>query len=198
MENKTASEPKIIQVVGYKNTGKTTMTAALIAGLASKGLKVAAIKHDGHDHFEMDQEGTDSYQFGKAGATAVAVMSEKRTAIIKQHNTRLDDMLSQFSDYDWIVIEGFKNAPYPKVVMVREAGDRTLIGKLQQVVGIVFWKPELMKEAEVEKLSAQMDKEQGISKGAMANFLFHEREVIVEALLQLKSTHTKSDEECVN
>lgn len=185
MDKKTASEPKIIQVVGYKNTGKTTMTAALIAGLASKGLKIAAIKHDGHDHFEMDQQGTDSYQFGKAGAAAVAVMSQKRTAIIKQHNTRLDDMLSQFSDYDWIVIEGFKDAPYPKLVMVREADDLTLVRKLQQVVGIVFWTPELMKGAETEKLNVQMVKEQDISKRAIASFLFHEREVIVEVLLQL-------------
>ncbi|MCM3133008.1 molybdopterin-guanine dinucleotide biosynthesis protein B [Paenibacillus polysaccharolyticus] len=192
MENKTTSEPKVIQVVGYKNTGKTTMTAALIAGLASKGLKVAAIKHDGHDHFEMDQEGTDSFQFGKAGATAVAVMSEKRTAIIKQHNTRLDDMLSQFSDYDWIVIEGFKNAPYPKLVMVREADDRTLVRKLQQVVGVVFWAPELLKEAEM--LNVHIEKDQHISKKAMASFLFHEREVIVEALLQLQLTNVKYDE----
>ncbi|KAA8785930.1 molybdopterin-guanine dinucleotide biosynthesis protein B [Paenibacillus amylolyticus] len=198
MDKKTDSEPKIIQVVGYKNTGKTTMTAALIAGLASKGLKVAAIKHDGHDHFEMDQEGTDSYQFGKAGAAAVAVMSQKRTAIIKQHNTRLNDMLNQFSDYDWIVIEGFKDAPYPKLVMVREADDLTLVGKLKQVVGIVFWTPELMKAAGTEKLSAQIDKKQGISKGAMASFLFHEREAVLEALLQLKSTYTKSDNECVD
>ncbi|MEK3823784.1 molybdopterin-guanine dinucleotide biosynthesis protein B [Paenibacillus sp. FSL K6-1558] len=190
MDKRIASEPKIIQVVGYKNTGKTTMTATLISGLASKGLKVAAFKHDGHDHFEMDQEGTDSYQFGRAGAAAVVVMSQKRTAVIKQHNTRLDDMLSQFSDYDWIVIEGFKDAPYPKLVMVREANDLTLIRKLQQVVGIVFWTPELMREAEAEKLSAQMDKKQDISKGAMAGFLFHEREVIVEALLQLKSLNT--------
>ncbi|MDT0123266.1 molybdopterin-guanine dinucleotide biosynthesis protein B [Paenibacillus sp. RRE4] len=189
MDKKFASEPKIIQVVGYKNTGKTTMTAALIAGIASRGLKVAAIKHDGHDHFEMDQEGTDSYQFGKAGATAVAVMSQKRTAIIKQHNTRLDDMLIQFSDYDWIVIEGFKDAPYPKLVMVREEDDLTLICKLQQVVGIVFWKPELIKEAEAEKLNVQMYEEQDISERTMACFLFHEREVIVEALLQLKLLH---------
>ena len=87
------------------------MAAALIAGLAAKGLKVAAIKHDGHDHFEMDQEGTDSYQFGKAGRCCGDV--SERTAIMKQHSTRLDDMLSEFSDYDWIVIEGFKSAPYP-------------------------------------------------------------------------------------
>lgn len=152
MDKTSAARPQIIQVVGYKNTGKTTMTATLIAGFAAKGLKVAAIKHDGHDHFEIDQEGTDSYQFGKAGASAVVVMSKNRTAIMKQHNTRLEEMLNQLSDYDWIVIEGFKDAPYPKLVMVREALDLTLVRELQQVVGIVFWSPKLLEEAAAEVL----------------------------------------------
>ncbi|WP_434750800.1 molybdopterin-guanine dinucleotide biosynthesis protein B [Paenibacillus amylolyticus] len=233
MDKTSATGPKVIQVVGYKNTGKTTMTATFIAGLTAKGLKVAAIKHDGHDHFEMDQEGTDSYQFGKAGANAVVVISQKRTAIIKQHHTRLDEMLSQLSDYDWIVIEGFKDATYPKLVMVRQADDLTLVRKLEDVVGIVFWSPELMKEALeketdrektgtvldvetrleaeagirgtgnryderkvrkiAEKLSSEMDKELDLKDRAIPSFLFSEREVIVDAVLQLNllSMYTK-------
>ncbi|MGQ8873151.1 molybdopterin-guanine dinucleotide biosynthesis protein B [Paenibacillus sp. TSA_86.1] len=238
MNKTSAAGPKIIQVVGYKNTGKTTMTATFIAGLTAKGLKVAAIKHDGHDHFEMDQKGTDSYQFGKAGAEAVVVISQKRTAIIKQHHTRLDEMLSQFPDYDWIVIEGFKDAPYPKLVMVREADDLTLVRKLEHVVGIVFWLPELMKEAleketdreetdreetgtvleletrleaeagirgngnryderhvrEIaENWSVEIDKVQDIKGRSIANFLFSEREVIVDAVLQLNLTDYRDE-----
>ena len=67
MTTMSDTKPHIIQIVGYKNTGKTTLTAALIGHFTSMGLKVAAIKHDGHDHFEMDQEGTDSYRFGELG-----------------------------------------------------------------------------------------------------------------------------------
>ncbi|MCK6152309.1 molybdopterin-guanine dinucleotide biosynthesis protein B [Paenibacillus silvae] len=168
-----AASPHIIQVVGYKNTGKTTMTASLIAGLTAKGLQVAAIKHDGHDHFEMDQEGTDSYQFGKAGAVAVAVMSSHRTAVVKQQHTRLEDMLKEFCQYDWVVIEGFKDAAYPKLVMVRHANDLALVNQLQSVVGIVFWSPDLLEEAE-----SRGDK-------SFSSFLFNDKQTIVEAVVQL-------------
>ncbi|WP_426332902.1 molybdopterin-guanine dinucleotide biosynthesis protein B [Paenibacillus silvae] len=170
---KDVGSPQIIQIVGYKNTGKTTMTASLIAGLATKGLKVAAIKHDGHDHFEMDQEGTDSYQFGKAGASAVAVMSPHRTAVLKQQHTRLEDMLKEFCQYDWVVIEGFKHAAYPKLVMVRHENDLALVNQLQSVVGIVFWSPELLEEAE-----SRGDK-------SFSSFLFNDKQTIVEAVVQL-------------
>ncbi|MBB6021540.1 molybdopterin-guanine dinucleotide biosynthesis protein B [Paenibacillus sp. JGP012] len=165
--------PQIIQIVGYKNTGKTTMTASLIAGLAAKGLKVAAVKHDGHDHFEMDQEGTDSDQFGHAGATAVAVMSPNRTAILKQEHTSLEDMLKEFSQYDWVVVEGFKQAAYPKLVMVRHEDDLKLLSQLQSVVGIVFWSPNLLEEAE-----SRGDK-------SHSSFLFNDKQTIVEAVFQL-------------
>lgn len=189
MDKTTAARPRIIQVVGYKNTGKTTMTAALITGLSAKGFNVAAIKHDGHDHFEMDHEGTDSYQFGRAGAAAVAVMSQKRTAIIKQQSTGLEDMLSQFTDYDWIVIEGFKDAPYPKLVMVREAGDLPLAGQLQHVAGIVFWLPELLEQTK-EKLGEdggiRGEQENNIREtAAVAKFLSSEHEAIIETVLEL-------------
>lgn len=50
MTTMSDTKPHIIQIVGYKNTGKTTLTAALIGHFSSMGLKVAAIKHDGHDH----------------------------------------------------------------------------------------------------------------------------------------------------
>lgn len=185
MNKNSTVMPKIIQVVGYKNTGKTTMTSALIAGLAAKGLKVAAIKHDGHDHFEMDQEGTDSYQFGKAGASAVVVVSQKRTAILKQYTTEPEDILSQLSDYDWIVIEGYKEAKYPKLVMVRETHDLTLANELQHVVGIVFGSQELL-----DAVNVGPEGKNSLTTYDKAKFLFNEWETIVEAVLRINSTNS--------
>lgn len=134
-----SSMPFIMQIVGYKNTGKSTLIAALTRYLTSTGRSVAVIKHDGHDHFEMDHEGTDSYSFAQAGADAVVVMSEKRTALIERRATPLEDMLNYLSAYDWILIEGYKQAPYPKLVMVREEKDLSLVETLQGVIGIISW-----------------------------------------------------------
>lgn len=167
------TKPHIIQIVGYKNTGKTTLTAALIRHFSSMGLKVAAIKHDGHDHFEMDQEGTDSYQFGESGASAVVVMSEKRTAIMERQATKLEDMLSYLSGYDWIVIEGFKDASYPKFVMVREKKDLTLVDQLKGVVGMISWLPS---EQFIERSTVSRD---------ITWYSVHETEDIAKALLQM-------------
>lgn len=134
--------PHIVQIVGYKNTGKSTLTAELTSYLSSKGLRVAVIKHDGHDHFQMDHEGTDSYRFNQAGASAVIVMSEKRTAIIEQQPTSLETMLTRLSDYDWILIEGYKAAPYPKLVMIREEQHVAMLQKLKGVLAVVSWFPK--------------------------------------------------------
>lgn len=133
--------PHIVQIVGYKNTGKSTLTAELTRYLSSEGLRVAVIKHDGHDHFQMDHEGTDSYRFNQAGASAVVVMSEKRTAVIEQQPTSLETMLSRLSDYDWILIEGYKAAPYPKLVMIREEQHVAILQKLKGVMAVVSWFP---------------------------------------------------------
>ncbi|NMI05373.1 molybdopterin-guanine dinucleotide biosynthesis protein B [Paenibacillus sp. SZ31] len=173
MTKMSGTKPHIIQIVGYKNTGKTTMTAALIDHFSSMGLKVAAIKHDGHDHFEIDQEGTDSYRFGEAGAAAVVVMSEKRTAIMERQATRLEDMLSRLSGYDWIVIEGFKEASYPKLVMVREEKDLTLVDRLERVVGMISW----LSLDQVMELS-------GVNRD-ITWYSVHETEYIAQALLQM-------------
>ncbi|MBY0117173.1 molybdopterin-guanine dinucleotide biosynthesis protein B [Paenibacillus sp. FSL H8-0317] len=183
MTTMSDTKPHIIQIVGYKNTGKTTLTAALIGHFSSFGLKVAAIKHDGHDHFEMDQEGTDSYRFGEAGASAVVVMSEKRTAIMERQSTKLEDMLSHLSDYDWIVVEGFKDASYPKFVMVREEKDLTLVDQLEGVVGMISWLPS---ELFIERSTVNRD---------ITWYSVHETEDIAKALLAMVESEYRQNGE---
>ncbi|MGE6575604.1 molybdopterin-guanine dinucleotide biosynthesis protein B [Paenibacillus xylanexedens] len=177
------TKPHIIQIVGYKNTGKTTLTAALIGHFSSMGLKVAAIKHDGHDHFEMDQEGTDSYRFGEAGASAVVVMSEQRTAIMERQATKLEDMLSHLSGYDWIVVEGFKDASYPKFVMVREEKDLTLVDQLKGVVGMISW------------LSLDQVMEPNFVNRDITWYSIHETEEIAKALLAMVESDCRQNGE---
>lgn len=38
----------ILQIVGYQNSGKTTLMEKLIQALTYEGMKVATIKHHGH------------------------------------------------------------------------------------------------------------------------------------------------------
>jgi molybdopterin-guanine dinucleotide biosynthesis adapter protein len=132
----------IIQVVGYKNAGKTTLVACLVRALTEAGCKVGTIKHDGHQ-FDVDQEGTDTWQHRKAGASMTAITSSDRTVMMEEKPTDLKGLVRRMLEMDAIVIEGFKEADYSKVVMIRTAEDIELVHRLRQVIAVVTWMPEL-------------------------------------------------------
>lgn len=112
-------KPKIICVCGRKNMGKTTLIENLIGEFTSRGYKVAAIKHDGHD-FEPDVEGTDSFRFARAGAYGTAVFSKNRVMMIKQIREIEEEAIFLFyPEADFILVEGLKNSSYPKIEIVR-------------------------------------------------------------------------------
>lgn len=134
------AERAIIQVVGYKNSGKTTMCCKLIKHFSEKGWKVGSVKSDAH-HFEIDYPGKDTWLHREAGATIVAIASDHKTAIMEQRPTRLDQLIERMDGMDMIVIEGYKFEKYPKVVMIRSEEDLPLIEETTEIVAIVSWFP---------------------------------------------------------
>lgn len=111
--------PPILAVCGVKNSGKTTFLCRLIPELNRLGLKVAAIKHDGHE-FEPDRPGTDSYRLLQAGARGTAVYSHSRYQLVRlQEGVQAGQLARVFDDVDLILLEGGKHSPYPKLELVR-------------------------------------------------------------------------------
>ena len=53
---------KTIAVIGWKNSGKTTLVSKLVTHLRDKKLKVGVVKH-AHHTFDIDRPNTDSYQY---------------------------------------------------------------------------------------------------------------------------------------
>lgn len=133
--------PLVFGIVGWKNSGKTTLTSRLIGEFAARGYKVAAVKHAHHD-FDVDQPGRDSHLFREAGAREVAVVSSKRVAIM--HELRgetepgLDEVMTRLSGSELILIEGFKNHDHAKIEVRRRdsAGNEPLVGAVPGVVAI--------------------------------------------------------------
>ena len=111
-------------VCGIKNSGKTTLIEGIIRTLTGRGLKVAVIKHDGHD-FECDIPGTDSWRFVKAGACGVSVYSKSQFFIRKMRENRgpeevfLRSLTKAFPEADVLLIEGCKDYPFRKIEVVR-------------------------------------------------------------------------------
>ena len=109
----------VIAVCGVKNSGKTTLLTKVIPLLKEHGLRVAAVKHDGHD-FDPDIPGTDSYLLRKAGASAVGVYSPHRYILTaEQADITPEHFIPFFEDADLILLEGGKHTAYPKIEVVR-------------------------------------------------------------------------------
>jgi molybdopterin synthase catalytic subunit len=107
---------KIIHIVGWSNTGKTTFIKELIPELSRRG-RVAVVKHLGDHRYTMEK-GKDTTGFFDNGAMiSIGIDDEKSVAAIR--TTELDDMLQLlvYEGVDYTIIEGFKTRQYPKIVI---------------------------------------------------------------------------------
>ena len=71
---------KIMGIVGWKNSGKTTLVEALVREMTARGLRISTVKH-AHHAFEIDVPGKDSYRHLEAGAHEVIVASYENEAL---------------------------------------------------------------------------------------------------------------------
>lgn len=116
------SRPFVFGVAGYKNTGKTTLIARLIAELSEKGCKVGAIKHDRHGFF-AHPKGTDSAQFALSGAKRTIVADDQGHVamdFMEDEPSQVEHLLSMMKGVDIVIIEGFKTAPIKKWVLIEK------------------------------------------------------------------------------
>ncbi|RXT05839.1 molybdopterin-guanine dinucleotide biosynthesis protein B [Ammoniphilus sp. CFH 90114] len=134
------TEKAVIQIVGYKNSGKTTTSCEMIRRFSELGWKVGSIKHDAHD-FEVDYPGKDTWLHREAGAQIVAISSKDKTAIMEQQSSSLDDLLTRMSGVDLVIVEGYKFESYPKVVLLRNEGDLPLLDQANEIIAVSTWFP---------------------------------------------------------
>ena len=113
--------PAIITVVGFSNSGKTTLIEKLLPELKRHGLKVGTIKH-AHHGFSIDRKGKDSWRHQQAGADRVAVAGPQKTAmIINTPLGRLEDIRPWMTGMDLVLAEGWKAERMPKIEVLRSA-----------------------------------------------------------------------------
>ncbi len=130
----------ILQIVGYKKSGKTTVINQLIQAAAMLNVKVAVIKHHGdHSGNEIDIPlERDHVTYMSSGAVESIIQGERYIHKLMTNETQtLDSLIDEVSSSpDIILVEGYKHEDYPKFVLLRSEHDRDLLN-LTQIVGII-------------------------------------------------------------
>jgi molybdopterin synthase catalytic subunit len=164
---------KIISVIGYKKTGKTTLVERLVSALKKHG-SIGTIKHL-HEH-TLNTPDTDTWKHAKAGADVVIGVTAHE--LVKfTHNNDLAHGLDELANagMDFAVVEGFKNSKLPKIalgvveapcIVVRlESPESADIGEL---IEIIFKQPEYHT---LDSLLSKLKSSKNIEKaGAIGTF----------------------------
>ena len=157
----------VIGFVAYSGTGKTTLIEGLIGHLVEFGYKVAVIKHT-HHHFDIDQQGKDSYRHREAGASEVLLVSDQRWVLMHElkelTEPTIEEQLQKISPCDLVIVEGFKAANIPKIELWRSEHEPCKAKPLransdEQIVAIAYPggvqatnKPQLRKNIKILNL----------------------------------------------
>lgn len=131
----------ILQVVGYKNSRKTTLIDSWVQELVSIEKEVAVIKHHGHSNgLDLPSDKTDSMKFFLSGATSSIAVDDQ---MIQMHQLKKKWTLKQLiqlakiSDPNVIFIEGYKQEDYDKVVIIKDLKDWETLQHLTNIVCVI-------------------------------------------------------------
>lgn len=120
---------RVYGVIGWKNSGKTSLMERLVAEITGRGFSVSTVKHVHHD-VDLDQPGKDTWRHRQAGAREVVLASADRLAIMVEHRgpePELPAVVARMAPVDLILVEGYKRDAHPKVEVWRAETGHPLI-----------------------------------------------------------------------
>lgn len=128
----------IISIVGYSNTGKTAILEGLIRILKERGHRVAAVKHAAHG-YNIDLPGKDSWRYYEAGADKVVVVGPTSFTIHERclDQPRLKEIYKEIEGVDFIIVEGFKGEPGPKIEVFQKDCSPARLSLGEDLVAVV-------------------------------------------------------------
>lgn len=131
---------KTLHVVGFKNSGKTTLISRWVRLLKKEGLSVAVLKHHGHNSpLEMPDSETDTMQFLKSGADVSVVAGAGAVQLHINEEPEFMQMkeIVSIGKPDILLIEGYKEEQGMKVVLLRNESDWQELQALSDIELIV-------------------------------------------------------------
>lgn len=120
---------RVYGVIGWKNSGKTSLMERLVAEITGRGFSVSTVKHV-HHSVDLDQPGKDSFRHRAAGAREVVLASADRFALMVEHRgpePELPAVLARLAPVDLVLVEGYKRDAHRKVEVWRAETGQALI-----------------------------------------------------------------------
>ena len=138
---------KIIGVVGWKDTGKTTLIEKLIGELNKRNLTVSTIKHS-HHKVSIDKKGTDSFRHFNAGAKETILTSDKKwvkfSRQISDGQGNFSHLIKQIIPVDILIVEGFKASDHKKIEVINSMNGRKPLYETDKTIcGLIFDKNKI-------------------------------------------------------
>ena len=154
-------------VIGWKNSGKTSLMERLVFEITGRGFSVSTVKHV-HHTVDLDQPGKDTWRHRQAGAREVVLASADRLAILVEHRgpePELPAVLARLAPVDLVLVEGYKRDPHAKVEVWRAETGHPLIQPGDPLVRAVATDADLTLPVPVLDLN---------DTRAVADFILHE------------------------
>ena len=98
--------PAVVAISGVKNSGKTTLIAAMLPHLTAAGLKVAHGQAR-RASFQADPEGTDTGIPWRPGL-GTAIFDGEKYKVVRRDAWRERELIARFPDADLVLLEGFQ------------------------------------------------------------------------------------------
>lgn len=127
---------KTLHIVGYKNSGKTTLLERWIGIVKAQSLTVSVLKHHGHGGgIALTSEKTDTSRFFNKGADATLVAGGGQAQLLLNNEPAFKTLkeLASSNSPDVLLIEGYKKEPGKKVILVRSEDDWDTLKELEGI-----------------------------------------------------------------
>lgn len=128
----------IVTFIGWHDSGKTTLAAAVVTELKRLGYKVAVIKSSNDSGIQFDTPGTDTFKHKAAGADSVMLVAPDQMVLLAKNSGLSLRTLAHrfFSEVDIVIGEGFKFARnIPKIEVFRNI-DQKLRDEVHGVIAV--------------------------------------------------------------
>jgi len=124
----------VITRIGKSGSGMTTLMEALTPELSRRGYRIATIKQHSHPGFEVDQEGKDSRRHARAGNLHVIIAAPDKIAYYRPLKAELNlaEIVLDEREADPVLVEGYKQAGYPSLDVLRSEVGTELSGTPEQ------------------------------------------------------------------